>query len=255
MTKWIIRILLTLIVMTAILFGGLSLLAGTGEPQKLGLEDAFGKALNATVNFDSLESFNIFPQFTIRVKGFNAIYQGDKGDIHGEDMTISFDLIDLILKKRSINQFNISNMTIDRGTWFDQPVEIKSSNIGILEGDSSPSLLIAGNYGTQPLKITISMEQIPNRFPPAYLFATENSLLIEIGTTSITGKFSPNASDNTALHDLKISRNDKLCTTLPTTNRFTMQSFTEKIFSKIIKSDTDQTDLDELCSEIMRYGL
>ena len=152
-------------------------------------------------NFDSLGSFNIFPQFTIRVsKDLMPSIKVTTGIFTGEDMAISFGP-DRFNLKNSINQSIFQNMKLDdRGTWFDQPVEV-SSNIRDSGGTHHFIILILEI--TEPVCRSRTINGTNTKpFPTLYLFATENSLL---NWNNIIRKISPNASDNTALHDLKIS--------------------------------------------------
>ncbi len=253
MKKWIFRILLTMIIMIALLIAALSMLSGTGDAQKAGLEDAFGKALNATVTFGELESFNIFPQFTIKVKEFRGIYDGEKSDIYADHISLSFDFIDLITKQKKINQFSADNLSVGKGGWFDQPITSATIKIEPFEQDKA-RLQITGHYGDRPININVTMKKI-NSMPPSYMFTSENNFDLTIGKTEIHGVFMPDAPDNTVLHDMIISRAGKNCTTLPEKNRFSIQAFTGNIFGAISESDLKNTDIDNLCTSILRYGL
>ncbi|OIN86867.1 MAG: hypothetical protein AUJ12_04460 [Alphaproteobacteria bacterium CG1_02_46_17] len=253
MKKWIFRILLTMIIIIAFLIAGLSMLSGTGDAQKAGLEDAFGKALSATVTFGELEFFNIFPQFTIKVKEFRGIYDGEKSDIYADHISLSFDFIDLITKQKKINQFNVDNLSVGKGDWFDQPITNATIKIEPLEQDKA-RLQINGQYGDRPIDISVAMEK-KSSLPPSYMFSSENHFDLTIGKTEVHGVFIPDAPDNTVLHDMTVSRAGKNCTTLPEKNRFSMQAFTENIFGETSESDLKNTDIDELCTSILRYGL
>lgn len=255
MKKWIIRLLLTLIALFGLIFGGLNMLSGTGDAQKGGLEDAFGKALGATVHFDRLEAFNILPQFTVEISGFHASYPSGEGDIDADHVAFSFNLLDLILKKRTINRFEIENANIHKGGWFDKEVIVENTELLAKENNSMSGLAMRGKYGDRPLTFNVSLEQKINSVPPSFFFGENNQFELAIGSTHVKGMFSPFAADRATLQNLSIDRSGKSCAALGQNNRFTMQAFTSNIFSLIAASDENGSDLDSLCQDIMRYGL
>lgn len=96
---------LLLIFLCVIVIGGLlliavlSLIAGTGESQKKGLEQAFGEFLSSQVTFQKLNHFNIIPQLTIDISGLNATPNVGSGFLTADRVAFSFNAADLLFKK------------------------------------------------------------------------------------------------------------------------------------------------------------
>lgn len=254
MKKWIIRLLLTIIILCGIFIGGLKLISGTGDTQKSSLENAFSQSTGGVVQFGKLVAFNIFPDLTIEVENFLVSYDGQDGDIHADHINLSFGLFDLLAKNRRIKDFSITNMTIQKGKLMNEYTVIDSGNIET-PSDAAPYYKVVGKYNNVPMFMTVNMVQASRSIPPSFSFGKENPFTLEIGTTKITGIFSPYVTDNASLINLSVERDGKKCTSLPAENRYTMMNFTGYVFSAIAISDHEKSDIEKMCKELTRYGL
>ncbi|HOO50213.1 MAG TPA: hypothetical protein PLK94_02880 [Alphaproteobacteria bacterium] len=254
MKKWIIRILITIIVFCGIFVGGLKLISGTGDVQKGGLESAFGESFGGVAHIGTLEAFNVFPDVTVQTSKLSIEYGDSVGDIHAEYMGFSFGMIDLLLQNRHIKDFTIKNMFIVKGRLFNQNVYVRNASIKSLENEPS-AFAASGTYADIPFTFQISMLKDASSLPPSFTFDKENPFEISIGTVKIKGTFTPFAKDNATLANLEILQNGIACTSLPKTNKFTVMSFTNYVFSEISKIELERKDLNEACKSITRYGL
>lgn len=255
MKKWIIRLLLTIIVMIGVLLSGLHLLSGTGDAQKSGLEDAFSKALGGKVRFDKLEKFNIIPQLAVEVSGFHATYDNNLGNIDADQLAFSFSFIDLIRKKHTIDSFDISNMKIEAGTFFDTSVSFGKMGIEPATADKPAEFVALGKFGTLPMELRVDMTEDKDNIPAHYSFGTENDFDMNIGKTYIDGTFTPATTDNTRIRNISVTRGDKKCEALPENNRFTVQSFRTYVIPALAESELKGSSLEDLCKEMMKYGI
>lgn len=257
MKTWIIRILMSIIVLVALMIGGLNLLAGTSDAHRNGLESAFTGALRGETTFGALTAFNIFPQFSVDIDKLYASGVYGRGDLQARTVKFSFNFIDLILKRRRINSIEINDLVIDKGVFTDQRLSASSITIIPPKDETSPYLNITGQYGDMPLIIAINMEQASNGIPPSYQFTESNNFYLTLGKSKIAGAFTPETETHTALKDLSFDVNGQGCSTLK--NRFTMQSFTSNIFPGLVKLESKKTadaeDVKFFCKDIMRFSL
>ncbi|MDY0029508.1 MAG: hypothetical protein RBR86_06150 [Pseudobdellovibrionaceae bacterium] len=254
MKKWIIRLLLTIIILCGIFIGGLKLISGTGDTQKTSLENAFSSSTGGVVQFGKLLTFNIFPDLIIEVENFMVSYDGQDGDIKADHINLSFGLFDLLAKNRRIKDFSITNMTIQKGKLMNEYTVIETGGIET-PADAAPYYKVIGKYNSVPMSLTLNMILASPTIPPSFSFGNENPFILEIGATKLTGVFSPYVTDNASLINLSVERDGIKCTSLPKENRYTMMNFTGYVFSTIASSDILKTDLEIMCKELTRYGL
>ncbi|HNQ91686.1 MAG TPA: hypothetical protein PKI93_02020 [Alphaproteobacteria bacterium] len=255
MKTWIIRILLTLIILIGLTIGALNMLAGTSNAHKQGLESAFSGALKGQTTFGVLNAFNVFPQFSVDIEDLYTTNAMGQGDIKAKNVKFSFNFFDLLLKRHQIGGLDITDLEIEKGIYTNQTFFASLIKIFPTKDDNQSHMSITGHYGILPLSITIDMKQIGTPPELSFRFDKENKFSLEMGRTKVSGFFTPGTKTNTALQNLVISRDGTNCKSLPSTNRFTMQSFTSQIFSEIVTSETDKDNLETLCANITKYSL
>lgn len=255
MKTWIIRLLLTIIILIGLTIGALNFIGGTSDTHKKGLEDAFSATLQGEVTFGKLNSFNILPQLGVDITDFTAANVMGLGDITADHLSFSFNFLDVVLKRRQLTGIDITRMTIDKGVYGKEKVILDTASI-IPQTENQPSgFLIKGSYGDKPLTVFVTMKQMTRSLPPAYGFDTSNPFTITLGTTSVKGNYVPNTPENTALQDLVIEKDNIRCKALPEKNRYTVASFSGQIFADLVNAEHGKETLEASCKKITRYGL
>lgn len=255
MKTWIIRLLLTIIILIGLTIGALNFIGGNSDTHKKGLEDAFSASLQGEVTFGKLNSFNILPQLGVDVTDFTAANVMGLGDITADHVSFSFNFLDVVLKRRQITGIDITHMTIDKGVYGNEKMIFDTVAI-VPQADNQPSgFSIKGTYGDKPLTVFVAMKQMTKSIPPAYGFDTSNPFTMTVGNISVQGSYVPITAENTALQDLIIKNGNTRCKTLPEKNRFTMASFTGQIFPELINASNGKITLETACKNITRYGL
>lgn len=255
MKSWIIRILLTIIILIAMTIGALNFIGGTSDTHKRGLEDAFSATLQGEVTFGKLNGFNILPQLGIDITDFTAANVMGLGDISAKHLEFSFNFFDVILKRRQLTSLDIKDMLIDKGVYGNEKVKFDTAVLVPQSDVQAPGFSIKGSYGDKPLTLFVSMKKMSTSIPAAYGFDTSNPFTLTIGNISVTGNYVPNTAENTALHDLKITQGDTSCKELSVGNRFTITSFSGHIFAELVNAEHGKIPLQTACKNITRYGL
>lgn len=255
MKTWIIRILLTLIILIGLMIGALNMLAGTSDAHKQGLESAFSGALKGQATIGALNSFNVFPQISVDIEDLYTANAMGQGDINARNVKFSFNFFDLLLKRHQISDLEITDLEIDKGVFTTQKFSAFLIKIFPTKDGTHSHMSITGHYGDLPLSISVDMKQIDTPPEHSYRFDKENNFSLGMGETKILGLFTPGTKTNTALQNLVISRDGINCKSLPPANRFTMQSFTDQVFSEIVTSEANKDNLETLCASIAKYSL
>lgn len=255
MKTWIIRLLLTIVILIGLTIGALNFIGGTSDTHKKGLEDAFSASLQGVVTFGKLNSFNILPQLGVDVTNFTAANVMGLGDITADHLSFSFNFLDVVLKRRQLTGIDITHMTIDKGVYGKEKVILDTAAITPQAENQPAGFSIKGTYGEKPLTVFVTMKQMTKSIPPAYGFDTVNPFTITLGTLSVKGNYVPNTAENTALQDIAIEKNHIRCKALPEKNRFTVASFSGQIFAELVKAESGKETLEASCKNITRYGL
>lgn len=158
MKIWIIRILLTVIILTGLMLGTLNLLEGTGESQKHGVEQIFGGATHGNATIGQLNKMTLFPQINIDASDVTINNFLGKGTVTAERIMFSFNLLDLILNRKRINALDMEYLTISPGLLNTLPFDLDYVRI---TPEPQPFVEANGTYNQVPFALKTGMEMIP----------------------------------------------------------------------------------------------
>lgn len=243
MKNFILITFITIIVIGLILLSGLSLIAGTGEPQKEGWEEAFSQFLQSKVTFQKLDNFNVIPQLALEISGLNAIPNTGGGELHAEKVSLKFNTIDILFKQGRLLNLEIKNLRIHPGFFSNYPAKYEYAKI-IPKSNENPAHFEAkGFYNDLPFLLNIGIMETESS-PPTYQLGISNSITMSIGKISITGDFIPYDINKFIFQNLQVKKGEKTCE-LPTKNRFSLDTFRDQILPKIIEDvQTNKLNLD-----------
>jgi hypothetical protein len=244
--SWILRLLITIVV----LMGGgmlmLGLVSGTGDAQKSGLEQALARALDAKTTIGTLKEFNIAPQFSVAAENITAQTNKTNKQISLGYGRVAFGLFDIITSKRTIEDIELKDLKSDGEIWGPQPVTLKLLKIDDSDLARKPRLTFSGTYGTETMTGWIEMEKKINWLRPNFRFTKQNKMEMHLGNISIEGNFKPYGGHGQKIEDAKITIGKTECSS----KTLVVQNLNAEIFLKLIDSKTKETDIQTLCEKL-----
>ena len=246
MKKWILRLLITCIVIIAMALVALNIISGTGPTQKQGLEQAFSQMLGGQAQFGTLKTFNLFPDLAFEVETF-SLSTASESNMSADKIRIVFGLSDLVLKTRKIKALQVENLHIDKGIYFKLDLDATTANT------TKDGFVFSGTYGGKPLQGRFEMTSTGGT-NPNYGFADDNDFTINIGAVQISGLFSPYAAEGSVVKNLTIfaaTKNSKQsCNIAPEKTIPTHALFQEVITD--LSSVTTPTGFEEICNKLKK---
>lgn len=205
LAKWTFRILFTTCILIGMSLFGLSVLSGTSDAHRHGLEEAMSNIVRTKVQITKLNTFNFFPQFAIDMEGVNGNDVDGARSFEARQIKIAFALTDLLRKRGQIEDFQMEDLRLEAGVM--GPQELMLSKVGIVSAASgkAPYVSIQGNYGGTPLQAGIDLTQLPATMRPSYKFSPGSPLHVTLGTLKLTGVVGENKDDYQDINDVRVS--------------------------------------------------
>ena len=207
--KWIFRILLTLCIFIGMGLFGLSILSGTSDAHRHGLEQAMSNIFRTNVRIVELKSFNLFPQFLVDVQDVQGISSTGTGAFFAKRITVAFSLLDILRKKGLIEDFQIEDLHFEAGLIGPKELILTSVKIVPAISGASPFVDIKGTYGGTALTASVGLDQLPGRMRPAYRFVPGVPVKLNLGEFSLTGVLGANKDDYQEIKDVSLKLNDE----------------------------------------------
>lgn len=253
MKKWILRLLTFFAVICAFSLFSLKIVSGTGSSQKTGLEQAFSQMFRGEAKFESLKTFNIFPQFALEIEKLTISGIKDSKGMTADSLAIAFGPIDLIVKNRVIENFHLKNLIMAEGVF--TPLELKLNDAGIYgdETKNTAQFKFTGQYGQQDLAGQIDMA-MKSSFRPKYFFEEKNDFVITMGATQLSGKFSPTNQESGEITDLYLSameKNGSVECRIPAEKKISLSVFMKDILGQTA-TIKNAADLKNICDTLQK---
>lgn len=244
--NWILRLLITIVVVMGGCMLMLGLISGTGDAQKHGLEQALARPLDAKATIGTLKEFNIAPQFSVAAENITA--QTNKGNkqISLAYGRIAFGLFDILTSKRTIEYIELKDLKSDGDVWGPHPLTMSLLKIDDSDSSRPPRLTFNGTYGTETMAGWIEMEKEVNWSRPSFHFTEKNNMEMHLGNITVTGNFKPYGGHGQKIEDAKITIGKTECLT----KTLAIQNLNTEIFLKLIDSKTKETDTQSLCAQL-----
>lgn len=183
---WIIRILLAITVIIVVTLLMLSLLGGTSDSHRRGLEQAFSDFLKADVRIGELEQFNIMPQLVFKTNDVRGVMRDNKDEFLADRLEIAFSFSDLVTGRSRIENFQLKNLRFSS----DSKTDLRVDYAGIEEGEKS-LLGIRGDFEKKDFNLSFPLEKADGA-RPSYSFLPERPLSGNFGRLLIKGRLSEN---------------------------------------------------------------
>ena len=210
--KWIFRILLALCIFIGMGLFGLSILSGTSDAHRHGLEQAMSNIFRTNVRIIELKSFNLLPQFLVDVQDVQGVPTSGTGAFFAKRITVAFALLDILRKKGMIEDFQIEDLHLEAGLIGPKELVLNSVRIVPATSGESPFVEIKGAYGSTALDASVGLDQLPGRMRPAYRFIPGAPVKLNLGEFSLTGILGANRDDYQEIKNisLKLSNEEVL---------------------------------------------
>jgi len=207
MKKWIFRLLMIFVVLTAISLFALKVVSGTSDTHKRGLEQAFSQIFRGEAKFGALKSFNLIPQFSIEIDNLEILGMNDKKGLTAESTGIFFGPIDLVTKNRMIEGFYLKNLSVSEGVLTPLSLDLTDASIYPNDDKKTARFSFSGLYGGKALKGQIAMT-MTSAVRPKFSFNDTNDMMFTIGGIDITGQFSPYVTNGPLISNLTFTYPD-----------------------------------------------
>lgn len=253
MRTFLLIFLCVIVIGGLLLIAVLSLISGTGETQKKGLEQAFGEFLSSQVSFQKLNRFNIIPQLTIDISGLNATPNVGSGLLSADRVAFSFNASDLLFKKGRLLDFTIENLNIASTTFSNYPAQYEYIKIFPESGNIKAHMGAIGSYGPVPVTFSVDVGHSQNAMP-TYYFEDHNPLKFTMGKSEIVGDFAPFDANKMVFKNLRLTRGNEKCD-LPAENRLSWENFRDQILPKLTETEMKNQKIDIVCQTLKSYAL
>lgn len=208
--KWTFRILFAIVVMFGLSLFMLSILSGTSDAHRHGLEQAMSDMFRSRVKIGSLTTFNILPQFLVEMENVEA--QTVESDIRYsiEKARVAFSFADIFFERKTIEDFQLTNLKLGAGLVGPQDVVIEQA--GIIPGDTKtpPRVVAQGTYGGVKFTASIEIDRVRAPGRPSYKIGKSNPAVFTMGEFRLTGKFGPNDDGFSSLQDAVLEANGRM---------------------------------------------
>ena len=206
-TTWTIRILLIVVMAIAALALMLSMLGGTTESHRKGLEQAFSDSINADVKIGRIDQFNILPQLSMKASNIEGMFRDTKNQFKMDKFELAFSFSDLVLGHHKIENFQIENFRFASGSTYD--LSIDHAGIDPKKANFSSQ----GIFDKKSYDFSIPLAVDPGG-RPAYYFEPENKFDGHLGSLTVKGKLIPSHGAKAEVaQDIEISSAHKLIAT------------------------------------------
>ncbi len=204
-TTWLLRILVFIVVLMAVGLVSLSMMGGTSESHRKGLEQAFSDFLKADVTIGGINQFNIIPQLAMKVENVHGVFREVKNEFMIDRVDIAFGFWDLLTGKRDIENFQLENFRFSQ----DSKNDLRIDHAGI-DATEPSALKIKGEYLKRDFDFSVPMKkEISSR--ASYSFDKTNVLTGHFGALDIKGVVQPAANSGSGMFEnLEISSKGQL---------------------------------------------
>jgi hypothetical protein len=187
--KWFLRFLLLCLALLALLLLIMNSISGSGDAQRRGLEQAFSDGLKIPVTIGTLNDFNVVPQFKIDASLFKIGTPNDALYLMADQIIISFSLWDMLLNKKTIQEFTIQNA--DFILPFITSETIQNSTIQILRPEpvNPARLYLNGKIKGKPIELYLTLQSELTNTHYNYKLAPEEVVTLQMGNCNLNGKF------------------------------------------------------------------
>jgi hypothetical protein len=162
LTTWLVRILLGIVILIGIAFLVLSVLGGTSDSHKAGLEQAFSDALKADIRIGTLREFNIVPVLSLRAEQLRGIYPDSGNEFMADRFAVAFRFTDLLTGRNRLADFEIDNLRFSK----DSALDFSLARIAIAPGPA-PALAGSGRFEGRDLNFALPLTGAGT--PPTYI--------------------------------------------------------------------------------------
>lgn len=197
-TTWAIRILLILVVLIGACVFMLSMMGGTSDSHRKGLEQAFSDFLQADVTVNRVGEFNIIPQLSIKAEGIHGVFRETKNEFLLDHFGLAFGFTDLMTGRKKIEDFQLNNFRFSSESKYD----FRLDHAGI---DPKQSALVAtGQYNQRPFSATLLVEKSAD-VRPVYSITDHGKVSGQYGALQFDGSLVPSSESGPHIMDLDIT--------------------------------------------------
>ena len=195
MLNWTIRCLAIFVIFICIILFMLNTLAGNGDAQRNGLQQAFSDGLGVPVTIGRLNKFNAIPQFHIDIQNFMAGSPNGDTYLQAEQFIVAFSLLDILFNKKTIQELKITNAEFKIPQISKQ--NFKNTTIQILQPElTKPArLFLTGLVNDKPIELSLTMQHDISNLNYNYSLSNKEIITAKSGACEITGTFDQSAPD------------------------------------------------------------
>ncbi len=209
LTKWILGILIAVCVVLGLALAGVSMLSGTSESHRRGLEQAISNAFRTKIEITTLNTFNVFPQFLIDANDIQG--SGADGSILFKvaSLRTAFSFMDVLGKKGYLENIDLSGLKFEAGVAGPQELVFSSIKLVPASAAAKPKIDIRGTYGQTPFEAYIEVAPIAGRLRPAYHIVRGSPFRAKIDRFEMDGTIGLNHDDFQELNDVTLRLDGK----------------------------------------------
>ena len=180
MKTWVIRFLFFIIFIIIAGLLMLSLLGGTSEAHRSGLEKSLSDFLNADVSLGELKAFNIVPQLDLETAQITGSFRDSGNEFMLDQFDLAFGFSDLMLGRKRIENFRIENFRFAK----DSSINLRIDYIRI---NNSPALIAKGLYERKDFDLFVPLEKLGSS-RPSYAFPKDVAFSGHFGSMEMKGR-------------------------------------------------------------------
>lgn len=180
MKTWLIRFLLFIVFVIAAALLMLSLLGGTGESHRKGLERSFSDFLKADVSLGRLEQFNIVPQLSLKTQEIKGRFLDSGNEFMIDRLDLAFGFSDLALGRKKIENFRLENLRFSK----DSSLDLRIDYMRITD---TPAFIVKGLYRRKDFNLSFPLN-VTKTSRPAYSFTPGTNFSGAFGSLALKGR-------------------------------------------------------------------
>jgi hypothetical protein len=207
---WGKRLIIVAIIMTALIYGVLSLAQRSPDALRKGLEDYLSKATGHRGEITELAQARLVPDVVFDLKGVNIRdwEDGDKVYVHADGARIIIPFWRMMFGSARYAVLEINNLQIATGYFLPQKLSIGFAGITDPPPQTSaPQFIADGEYNKLPLLVTMEMIRKPTKKGPLYSFANNSLMTFKLGETEGEGIIARHFS-SVSLESARLERGD-----------------------------------------------
>lgn len=180
MKTWVIRFLFFIIFVMIAGLLMLSLLGGTSEAHRSGLEKSFSDFLSADIRLGQLAKFNIVPQLALETRQIGGKFRDTGNEFMIDRFDLAFGFSDLMFGLKRIENFRVENFRFAK----ESSVDLRIDYIRI---NNASALIAKGLFERKEFDLFIPMEK-RNNSRASYSFPSEVVFSGHFGSLELKGK-------------------------------------------------------------------